>query len=58
VHGRRIAAAENTKERWFEGEVYRIAGEIELLSPERDATKAEGLFQRALDIARVQQTRS
>ena len=53
-----IAAAENTKERWFEPEVHRIAGEIELLSPERDVATAEGHFQRALEIARAQQTRS
>ena len=56
--GEAIAVAENTKERWFEPEVHRIAGEIELLSPERDMTRAEGHFQRALEIARAQQTRS
>jgi predicted ATPase len=56
--GEAFAAAESTKERWFEPEVHRIAGEIELLSPERDVTRAEGLFQRALEIARAQQARS
>jgi predicted ATPase len=33
-------------------------GEIELLSPERDATKAQAHFKRALEIARAQQARS
>ena len=42
----------------FEPEVHRIAGEIDLLSPERDMTTAEGRFQRALEIARAQQARS
>ena len=56
--GEAIAAAENTRERWTEPEVHRVAGEIELLSPERDMTRAEGHFQRALGIARAQQTRS
>ena len=46
-----MAAAESAKERWFELEIDRIVGEIELMAPERDVTKAEGHFQRALDIA-------
>ena len=53
-----LAAAEATKERSFEPEIHRIAGEIELRSPDRDVTRAEGYFQRALEIARAQQTRS
>jgi class 3 adenylate cyclase/predicted ATPase len=56
--GDAITATEKTKERFFESEVHRVAGEIELLSPERDMTRAEGHFQRALEIARAQQTRS
>jgi predicted ATPase len=36
----------------------RIAGEIELMSPEPDAAKAEAHFERALDIARAQQAKS
>ena len=56
--GEAIAATEKTKERWFEPEVHRIAGEIELLSPERDMARAEGHFQRALEIARAQQAKS
>ena len=56
--GEAFTTAENAKERWFEAEIHRIAGEIELMAPERDATKAEAHFQRALDIARARQTRS
>ena len=56
--GEAIAPAEDTRERWFEPEVHRIAGEIELLSPERDMTRAENHFQCSLEIARTQQTRS
>ncbi|MGO9419049.1 hypothetical protein [Roseiarcus sp.] len=53
-----MAAAESAKERWFESEIHRFAGEIELMAPARDMTKAEEHFQRALDIARARQTRS
>ena len=53
-----IAAVETTKERWFEAEVHRTAGEIALKSPEPDAAKAEAYFKRALAIAREQQAKS
>jgi class 3 adenylate cyclase/predicted ATPase len=56
--GEAIAAAETTKEKWCEAEVHRIAGEIALMSPERDATKAEACFERALTVARQQQAKS
>jgi predicted ATPase len=52
------AAVETTKETWYEAEVNRIAGKIELLSPEPDAAKAEACFKRALAIARLQQAKS
>ena len=48
-----MTAIETTKERWFEAEVNRIAGEIALLSPEPDAAKAEAYFERALAVARA-----
>jgi predicted ATPase len=41
-----------------EADVHRTAGEIALLSPDRDSTEANLCFQRALDIARAQQARS
>ena len=53
-----MTAIETTKERWFEAEVRRIAGEVALLSPEPDAAKAEAYFERALTVARQQQAKS
>jgi predicted ATPase len=52
------AAVETAKERWCEAEVNRIAGEITLLSPERDAAKAEAYFARALAVGREQRAKS
>ena len=48
-----IVAVEKTKERWWEAEVNRIAGEIALKSPNADAAKAEAYFERALAVARA-----
>jgi class 3 adenylate cyclase/predicted ATPase len=56
--GEAISTTEATKERWFEAETNRIAGEIALNSPERDAAKAETYFERALAVARQQQAKS
>jgi predicted ATPase len=53
-----MTAVATTKEKWFEAEVHRIAGDIALLSPEPDATKAEAYFERALTVARKQQAKS
>ena len=49
-------AIEVTKQNWWEAEVYNTAGEIAL--KERDAVKAEKYFERALAVARKQQTKS
>src|SRR5262249_37761074 len=51
-------AMQTSKERWYEAEVDRIAGEIALKSPEPDAPKAEDYFERALAVARQQQAKS
>jgi class 3 adenylate cyclase/predicted ATPase len=56
--GEAMTSGETTGETWFEADIHRIAGEIEMLSPERDAAKAQTHFERALEIARVQQARS
>jgi predicted ATPase len=56
--GEAMAAIETTKERWFEAEANRIAGEIALQTPERNATKAQAFFERALQTARQQQAKS
>jgi predicted ATPase len=53
-----MTTIERNKEKWFEVEVNRIAGEVELKSPERDTSKAEGYFKRALAVARQQQAKS
>ena len=42
--GEAMTAVETTKETWYQAEVTRIAGEVSLLSPERDVEKAEACF--------------
>ena len=56
--GEAMSIIETTKERWFEAEVNRVAGEIALKSPESDAAKAQAYFERALTVAREQQAKS
>ena len=56
--GEAMTAVETTKERLWEAEVYRMAGEIALGSPEPDPVKAEAYFERALVVAREQQAKS
>jgi predicted ATPase/class 3 adenylate cyclase len=56
--GEAMTAIETSKERWYEAEVYRIAGETALISPQPDVVKAEAYFERALSVARDQQAKS
>jgi class 3 adenylate cyclase/predicted ATPase len=56
--GEAMTAIETTKETWYEADVHRIAGEIALMSPERDTARAEAYFERALEVARAQQAKS
>jgi predicted ATPase len=56
--GEALTAIETTKERWCEAEINRIAGEIALISPEPDVSKAELYFSRAVAVAREQQAKS
>ena len=56
--GEAITMTEKTKERWFEAEIHRLAGEIALKSPEVGAAKAETYFQHALSVAQAQQAKS
>ena len=56
--GEAMTAVENTRDRWCEAEVNRIAGEVTLMSPQPDAAKAEAYFQRALSVAHEQQAKS
>jgi predicted ATPase len=53
-----VIAVETTGERWLEAEIYRVAAEIALMSPQRDTVKAEAYFERALSVARQQQAKS
>ena len=56
--GEALTAVETTKERWFEAELHRVAGETALKSPEPDVAKAQVYFERALAVARAQQAKS
>ena len=56
--GEALSTIETTKERWFEAEVHRLAGEIALKSPQPDTAKAEAYFERSLKVAREQQAKS
>jgi predicted ATPase len=51
-------AVETTKEAIFEAEVYRIAGEIALKSPQSDMARAQSNFEHSLLVARKQQAKS
>ena len=53
-----IAVVATSKERRWEAEANRIAGEITLTFPEHDTAKAEAYFERALAVARQQQAKS
>jgi len=51
-------AIETTKETLCEAEVYRVAGEITLESPEANSVEAQAYFEHALTVAREQQAKS
>jgi predicted ATPase len=53
-----MVAIKTNKERFWEAEVNRVAGEIELKSPEQDAAKAEVHFEHALEVSRRQRAKS
>jgi predicted ATPase len=53
-----VSTIEATKERWYEAEINRTAGEIARLSHDLDAGKVEAYFNRALSVARQQQAKS
>jgi DNA-binding winged helix-turn-helix (wHTH) protein/predicted ATPase len=56
--GDAMTKVETTKERWYQPEVNRVAGEITLKSLDHDTAKAQAYFQRSLEIARAQQAKS
>ena len=53
-----MSAIERTKDKWFEAEVYRRAGEVALLTSRPDQAKAEAYFEHALNVSRAQQAKS
>jgi predicted ATPase len=53
-----LVAVRATKETWYEAVIYRVAGEIALMSPAPDKRKAEAYFDRALAVARKQRAKS
>jgi hypothetical protein len=53
-----VAAVEATREKLWEADINRTAGEIALMSPKPDATKAQSYFESALSVARQQQAKS
>jgi class 3 adenylate cyclase/predicted ATPase len=56
--GEALTAIDTSKERLWEAETNRTAGEIALKSPKPDVAKAEAYFKRALAIAREQNAKS
>jgi len=56
--GEAMTLVETTKNKCWEAEVHRVAGEIALMSPEPDAAKAQAYFERSLAVAREQQAKS
>src|SRR5262249_5620930 len=56
--GEAMSTIEVTKERWYEAELNRVAGELKLKSTEPDLTEAGAYFERSLNVARQQQAKS
>ena len=56
--GEAMMLVKTSKQTLWEAEIHRTMGEIELMSPEPDAAKAEVCFERALSVARQQQAKS
>jgi predicted ATPase len=53
-----LRVVETAREKWHEADIYRMAGEIALLSPQRAPAKAETYFEQALAVARAQRAKS
>ena len=53
-----LAAVQNTGERWWEAELYRLKGELLLKQAVPNVQEAETCFHQGLDIARQQQAKS
>jgi predicted ATPase len=53
-----MTAMATSKETWQESDLYRIAGDLALMSPEPEAAKAQAHYDRALALARAQLAKS
>jgi predicted ATPase len=53
-----MLAIQTTEEKWCEAEVNRAAGQLALIGPKPDTTRAEAYFEHALSVARQQQAKS
>jgi DNA-binding SARP family transcriptional activator len=53
-----MKAMAETKESWSESDILRIAGDLELMSPEPNTGKAQVYYHRALALARKQRAKS
>ena len=47
-----------TEVRWWEAELHRLQGVLQLQRPSPDVSQAEACFQQALDVARAQQAKA
>ncbi len=56
--GEAIGAIETTREKMYEADVHRMAGEIALMLPQPDVAKAEAYFECAIAVGRAQQAKS
>jgi predicted ATPase len=53
-----LTTIDTLRERWFEAEINRVAGDVVRRLPEWDAAKVETYFERALTVAREQRAKS
>jgi predicted ATPase len=53
-----LTLLDTTEERWWEAEMSRLTGALQLQLAIPDGPQAEGCFQRALDVARRQQAKA
>jgi predicted ATPase len=53
-----VTLVTTTEERWWEAEVYRLQGVLQLQRARADTDQAEACFQQALEVARRQQAKA
>jgi adenylate cyclase len=58
VPAQALTLVEATEERWWEGELYRLRGDLLLHLPSPEVSRAEASFHQALDLARRQQAKA